>query len=79
MAYDYVRRTYNVNPVVGRRVTHTVTNKSGIIAREDKGAGHYVQVRFDGQRHALPCHPTELIDASEPYDRDGYTSGSDGW
>jgi hypothetical protein len=60
MAYDYVRRTYSVDPVIGQRVTHTVTNKSGIIAREDKSQGHYVQVRFDGQRHSLPCHPTEL-------------------
>jgi hypothetical protein len=37
-----------------------VTGKSGTIAREDRSAGHYVQVRFDGQSFALPCHPTEL-------------------
>jgi len=60
MAYDYVRRTYSVDPVIGQRVTHTVTHKSGIIAREDKSQSHYVKVRFDGQKHTLPCHPTEL-------------------
>lgn len=61
MAYDYVRKTYSVDPVIGRRVMHVVTHKSGVIAREDKSQGHYVQVRFDGKRHALPCHPTELV------------------
>lgn len=61
MAYDYVRRSYDVNPVVGQRVTHTVTKESGLVAREDKSQGHYVQVRFDGRKHASPCHPTELV------------------
>lgn len=60
MAYDYVRRTYDVCPIVGRRVTHTVTAKSGTIAREDQTQGHYVQVKFDGQKFNSPCHPTEL-------------------
>ena len=65
MQYEYVRRAYGVEPIVGQRVTHTVTRKSGVIAREDKSQGHYVQVRFDGQKHTLPCHPTEL-DYSQP-------------
>jgi len=60
MTYDYVRRTYNVDPQVGHWVTHTITKKTGVIVREDKSAGHYVQVRFEGQKHAVPCHPTEL-------------------
>jgi len=60
MQYEYIRRTYDVAPVVGQRVTHAVTRKSGVIAREDKSQGHYVKVRFDGQKHTLPCHPTEL-------------------
>lgn len=59
-AYQYVRRTYGVNPGIGQRVQHTVTHKLGTIAREDKSQGQYVQVRFDGQKFALPCHPTEL-------------------
>lgn len=60
MTYDYVKRTYGVDPEPGQAVTHTVTGKGGVIARENKGQSHYVQVRFDGQRHTLPCHPTEL-------------------
>lgn len=59
-AYDYVRRTYGVNPGVGQRVQHTVTKDFGHIAREDLSQGHRVMVRFDGKKFALPCHPTEL-------------------
>lgn len=29
MPYDYVRRTYGVDPKIGGRVVHTVTAKSG--------------------------------------------------
>jgi len=60
MAYEYIERTYNVKPVVGQRVFHTVVEKYGVIAKEDHTAGHYVQVRFEGQKFASPCHPTEL-------------------
>lgn len=58
--YDYVKRAYAFQPEVGRRVLHTVTKQSGTVAREDKSAGHYVQVMFDGRNHRLPCHPDEL-------------------
>lgn len=71
MAYDYVRRTYGVCPIVGRRVTHTVTAKIGTIAREDKTQGHYVQVKFDGQKFNSPCHPTELDYQAVPHSGDG--------
>ena len=60
MAYDYIKRMYGVQPVIGNRVRHTVTNREGVISREDKNQGHYVQVKFDGQKHSLPCHPDEL-------------------
>lgn len=60
MAYDYVKRMYGVDPVVGNAVTHTVTGKSGVITRESPGMANYVRVRFEGQKHSLPCHPTEL-------------------
>lgn len=53
-------RAYNVEPEIGARVRHTVTNEFGVICRENKSSGHYVQVRFDGQKHRSPCHPTEL-------------------
>jgi hypothetical protein len=60
MAYDYIKRTYTFQPQVGRRVRHTVTGDSGVIAREDRSASHYVQVKFDGRKFAAPCHPMEL-------------------
>lgn len=60
MTYEYVKRTYGVSPEAGGIVRHTVLNRLGTICRENKSASHYVQVRFDGQRHKSPCHPTEL-------------------
>lgn len=60
MAYEYIKRTYKFQPEIGRRVKHTVTKNEGVIAREDRSAGHYVQVRFDGRRFVSPCHPDEL-------------------
>lgn len=58
--YDYVRRTYGVDPQVGKRVLHTVIHKRGSIVRESKSQAHYVMVKFDGNNFASPCHPTEL-------------------
>ena len=58
--YDYVRQRYGVDPKLGQRARHTVTGKSGVVAREKPGVGHYVQIKFDGQKFALPCHPDEL-------------------
>jgi hypothetical protein len=65
--YDYVRSAYGVNPVVGARVRHTELKGPGafgIIAKPGS-AGHYVYVRFDGKKHADPCHPTALDYAPE--------------
>jgi actin-like ATPase involved in cell morphogenesis len=59
-SYEYVRRAYGVDPVVGQRVRHTVTKRFGTIVRENKSQGQHVQVRFDDKKFALPCHPTEL-------------------
>lgn len=61
MSYDYVRRAYGVDPRVGQRVTHTVTQESGKVSRERPSQAHYVMVKFDGTKHPLPCHPTELV------------------
>lgn len=58
--YEYIKQTYDFDASIGERVEHTVTKKRGVIAREDKSAGHYVQVKFDGMNHARPCHPDEL-------------------
>lgn len=60
MSYDYVRRTYSVEPVIGERIRHHVGGKTGTISRENPSSAHYVMVKFDGQKHALPCHPTEM-------------------
>ncbi|HLH92041.1 MAG TPA: hypothetical protein VKX28_26715 [Xanthobacteraceae bacterium] len=60
MSYDYVMRAYGVNPRVGERVRHKVTEQEGTISRENRSQSHYVMVRFDGTSHPLPCHPTEL-------------------
>lgn len=60
MSYEYVKRTYDVEPKIGARVQHTVTKKFGKITREKPIAAHYVNVMFDGRGYSLPCHPTEL-------------------
>ena len=59
--YDYIKRSYPFQPEVGKRVRHTVINQEGVIAREDRGQGNYVQVKFDGRKFAVPCHPGELV------------------
>lgn len=61
MAYEYIKRMYAFQPEVGRRVCHTEIDKCGVITRESKSAGHYVQVRFDGRKHPSPCHPGALV------------------
>lgn len=59
--YDYIRGYYDFKPIVGRRVMHDETRKEGVITREKRSHGHYVQVRFDGMKHSLPCHPSSLV------------------
>lgn len=61
MAYDYVKRIYGFTAEIGRRVRHTATNGEGVITRESKSAQHYVQVKFDGKKFSLPCHPDEIV------------------
>jgi hypothetical protein len=60
--YDYVKKHYAVNPIVGNRVRllEGKEQPEGTIAREDKSMGHYVMVRFEGVRWPAPCHPTSL-------------------
>lgn len=61
MTYEYIKSTYGVSPEPGKVVYHTVTKQWGVIKRESKSASHYVQVTFEGNKHAVPCHPTELM------------------
>jgi hypothetical protein len=58
-SYDYIRRMYGVDPQVGRRVRHTVTNRFGYVGKA-RSPEHYVHVTFDGSKYSAPCHPTEL-------------------
>jgi hypothetical protein len=60
MSYEYVKRAYGHEPIVGNRVRHTVIKKFGRIARENPSQGHYVMVKFKGEKHSSPCHPDEL-------------------
>lgn len=64
--YDYIRRTYLTNPIVGQRVVHTETKREGVVMPEAPSAGHYVQVQFDGDDFPLPCHPKALADTMPP-------------
>jgi len=68
LPYAYVRRNYSVDPRIGERVRHTELRKDslGTIAAEDPSCSHYVMVRFDGKRDALPCHPTALEYLGKP-------------
>jgi len=61
--YDYIRRTYGVDPVPGEWVRHTemTRNNLGQIAPENRSQGHYVMVRFEGSDNIdSPCHPKAL-------------------
>lgn len=58
--YDYIQRTYGKTPKVGGLVRHTVTENYGRVTKEDRSSGHYVQVRFEGRKFSVPCHPDEL-------------------
>lgn len=62
MSYDYVRRTYGVDPQVGQRVRHSElrANNEGKVAPMDESCAHYVMVKFDGRDEPAPCHPTAL-------------------
>ncbi|TVV75562.1 hypothetical protein [Sphingomonas solaris] len=59
-AYDYVRRRYGVDPIVGRAARHLETGEDCVIARPGRSQQHYVRVRFAGRRHAANSHPTAL-------------------
>lgn len=59
-AYAYIARTYGLTFEPGQRVTHDETGRSGEVRRERKSQSHYVMVRFDGDKHNLPCHPEAL-------------------
>jgi hypothetical protein len=59
-SYAYIRQQYGLSFEPDQIVGHTVTKRFGTVKRESRSQGHYVQVLFEGDRHALPCHPEEL-------------------
>lgn len=59
MPYDYIRRTYGVDPKVGQAIT--MDGKLGTIIRP-QGDPAYLRVRFEGQKHAVNVHPTWEVD-----------------
>jgi hypothetical protein len=63
MAYEYVKRYYNVPAEPGTRVTLNEPGckaKDGVIVRKSCYDSH-VHVRFDGTKFDVPCHPQGLI------------------
>lgn len=58
MAYEYIRKYYGVNPQVGQRV-RVPDGKIGII-QPVEGDPQYLDVRFNGQQHTVPVHPTDV-------------------
>lgn len=63
MTAEYIRRTYGVPAKRGVRVR--VDGHAGVVT----SCGHYIRVRFDGERRPRPCHPTwqvEYLDSTTP-------------
>ena len=65
MAYEYVKQYYGVPVEVGQRVTFSevgCARKDGLVVGKLNydNYDNYVYVRFDGQKHDIPCHPLSL-------------------
>lgn len=57
MSFDYIRRHYSVPAKRGMRVAWET--KEGTRLGTITSATHYVHVRFDDSKHAVPLHPVE--------------------
>lgn len=66
MAYEYICRTYGVDPKVRQRIT--VDGRPGTIIRP-QGDPQYLRVRFDDAKAPMNAHPTWKIDYA-PADMD---------
>lgn len=60
--YDYIRRTYGVEPRIGQRIT--VDGEPAVVVRPREG--HYLRVRFDGKKRLVNAHPTWRVDYAPP-------------
>ena len=56
-AMEWIRKSYSVPAKRGMKVT--VDGEAGVIASAKHG---YIMVRFDGKKHAEPCHPTWRVE-----------------
>lgn len=65
MAYEYVKKTYGVQPEPGMRVAIEYSKQTGTIARK-RHYTHYVFVKLDGHKHSRPYHPLDLIYPEAP-------------
>lgn len=66
--YTYIRRTYDVCPIVGEWVRHLETGRYGMVQPpEIEGGGHYVRVRFDGDDFDMNSHPKALDYSYQPH------------
>jgi hypothetical protein len=58
--YEYVRNYYGVPAYIGMTVSFKGKDAVGTIVKATT-ALHYVHVVFEGTRHSVPCHPTDLL------------------
>jgi len=65
MSMEYIREYYKVPAKQGARVRYSGGREAHLGTIVSASGGH-VNIRLDGQRHALPYHPTwklEYLDA----------------
>lgn len=57
--YDYVRRMYGVDPVIGQRIRCHSSGRFATIIRPQP-EDQYVHARFDGERARSRFHPIAI-------------------
>lgn len=61
MSMDYIRHSYGVPAKRGGRVTWWATLGAQAVGTIVGTRGHYLRVRFDGEKRARTLHPTWRI------------------
>jgi len=65
--HDYIARAYGRTFTPGQRVRFTEGKpRAGTVMRPKASHAHYVQVRFDGEKHGSLCHPGSVEPESTP-------------
>jgi hypothetical protein len=65
MNLDYIRRTYDVEAHLGARVRYT-GEKQPQLGTIQGAQGAHVLIKLDGQREAMPYHPTWELEYLRP-------------